>query len=102
MERPYKIVDTASGLVILDGLEAVAWKVLMKASVPATGVLIKHIAPGQLYTFIFQQDDEGGHRFAWPATVHNPGTINRKPDAVSVQNYIGSTGGVLYANLPGT
>jgi hypothetical protein len=103
MSRPIKIVDTATGLVLFDGLQAVTWKVLMKQSVPASGVRLKNISPGQIYTFIFQQDADGGHSFTWPvARVRNGTRLDLRPLAVSVQNYIGSTGGILLSDLPGT
>lgn len=101
MNRPIETVSTLSGLVVFDGLRAVAWTVLMKNSVPASGVIFKNIAPGQLYTFIFEQDAEGGHRFEWPQQVRNSMSIDPDPGAVSVQNYVASTGGVLFPNLPG-
>lgn len=100
MERPYKVIDT-TGVAIIDGLEAVTWKILMRNSVSANDIRVKNISPGQLYTFIFEQDAKGGHNFAWPEGVKNGMRIDPEPNSVSVQNYTGSTGGVLIANIPG-
>ena len=101
-QQPIKVVDTATGLVLFDGLQAVMWMVLMKQSIAASGVRVKNMAPGQLYTFIFQQDAIGGFTFDWPGHIQNGGIIDPAPDAISVQNFIGNTSGILIANLPGT
>jgi hypothetical protein len=100
MDRPYKVIDM-TGVAVFDGFEAVTWKVLMRNSASANDVRVKNISPGQLYTFLFEQDGKGGHSFAWPPTVKNGMRINPEPFSVSRQNFIGSTGGVLLANIPG-
>lgn len=99
MQRPYMVIDT-TGTVHFDGLQAVAWKVLMKRSVGS--IRITNIAPGQLYTFMFVQNDAGGHTFTWPTPQVEGGSwINTDPDAISIQNFIGYTGGRLLAFIPG-
>jgi hypothetical protein len=99
LPRPYMVIDTA-GAVHFDGLQAVAWKVLMKRTV--SSVRITGIAPGQLYTFMFVQDTPGGHRFDWPTPqVEGGSRIDTDPNATSIQNFIGYTGGRLLAFIPG-
>lgn len=101
MNRPMKIVNSSSGIIVFDGLEAVVWKILMSSNVVASGVTVKNVSPGQLYTFIFVQDAVGGHIFAWPAQVDNGALVDPQPNTTTVQNYIGNTGGILQSNAPG-
>src|SRR4051812_29787286 len=98
MNRPLVLVNS-TGTVVFDGFEGVTFVVTLQSSVSASRIRIKHISPGQLYTFIFRQDATGGRHFNWPSgVVINPTRVSEVPDAVSVQNYIGYTGGRLLAN----
>ena len=100
MHRPFIIMDT-TGVLTFDGLEAVTWKVLMKHTVTARGVRLINLAPGQLYCFIFKQDDVGGHTIEWPpAQVSNGGRLDTDPDATTVINFVGDTGSRLEIILP--
>lgn len=99
--RPYMVISTV-GTVNFDGLQAVAWKVLMKRTVPTNNIRITNIAPGQLYTVMFVQDDAGGHLFNWPTPqVVGAMRIDGDPNAISVMNFIGNTGGQIIAFIPG-
>ena len=98
MSRPCLTVSSASPL--FDGNRAVCWFMTMRNDV--TNARFKNIVPGVLYTFLFRQDNTGGRSFEWPPLCVNPIPIDQTPHAVTVQNFIGSTGGQLIANLPGT
>ena len=89
----------SSGAMTFDGLDAVVWVVSMRSPVnmpPRT----KNISPGVLYTFIIRQDATG-HTFTWPATCHNAAPVDTSPNTVTIQNFIGSTGGELYPDVTG-
>lgn len=99
MSRPIQTLDS-SDPVIFDGNVAVCFIVLMNSYV--NNAKVRNIAPGVLYTMIFQQDADGNHEFVWPGSCLNAAAIDTKPGAFTVQNFIGNTGGSLQANLPGT
>jgi hypothetical protein len=44
--------------------------------------------PGNLYTFIIDQDDTGGHAFTWPPEFLNASPINQDPDSITIQTFI--------------
>ena len=67
-----------------------------------SGARLRNIASGVLYTFVFHQDQNGGHLFEWPTACCNATVVDPTPNATTVQNFIGGDGGLLYANLPGT
>lgn len=95
MTRPTLNVDSA-GANLFDGLEAVVWFVHMRSNITAPRIV--NISPGQLYTFVFAQDANGNHLMKWPANCFNAANIDPKPNSVTVQNFVGATGGNLYAN----
>jgi hypothetical protein len=96
MNRPYQNLESAS-LLLFDGLQAVAWFVHMSANI--TSPRIANISPGELYTFVFTQNAVGGWVMNWPANTFNTSPINSAPNSTTVQNFIGNTGGLLYANV---
>lgn len=100
MKNNLIIMDT-SGVLTFDGLEGVAWKVFMRHNVAQRGVRIINVAPGQLYTFIFQQDGNGKHTMQWPSQAIGGAQVDLNPDATSVQNFIGDVGGRIRAVMPG-
>lgn len=99
MNRPFLNLDS-SGPLLFDCLQAVCWFVNMHSSITAPRVV--HISPGELYTFVFTQDALGGHGMNWPVNCLNAAPIDPKPNSTTVQNFIGDTGGILYANIPPT
>ena len=99
VNRPYQTLGS-SGALVFDGLKAVCWFVSMTSDISAPRVI--NTAPGQLYTFVFTQNDIGGHVMNWPANCTNAAPIDPAPDSTTVQNMIGDTGGVLRANIPPT
>src|SRR5208282_2203156 len=57
---------------------------------------------GQIVTFIIVQDPVGGHAFAWPTNVENPGVIDPAANSVTVQSFIARANGNLYPLGPQT
>jgi hypothetical protein len=99
MNRPFLNFDSSEAL-LFDGLAAVCWFINMRSDV--TNARVANISPGQLYTFVITQDDAGSHVFTWPAICINAMMVDPAPNAITVQNFVGQTGGTLLANLPGT
>lgn len=99
MTRFIAIFDSASPLVF-DGTRAQCFVVVLHNTVMQAR--LKNIIPGLLYTFVLQQDSIGNHRFVWPQTCKQAMPVDPKPDAVTVQNFVGNSDGSLYANAAGT
>jgi hypothetical protein len=99
MTRTIQYLD-AGGAMIFDGLAAAVWQISMTADV-TNPPRVTNIIPGALYTFIFVQD-AAPSTFAWPAACKNPIAVDLAPLSTTTQNFIGYSGNVLYANLPGT
>ena len=99
MTRPYELFDSQSPMVF-DGNRAVCFIVGLHSDVKTARV--KNIAPGALYTFIFHQDAAGQNTFAWPSQCLNAPLVDPAPNSTTIQNFIGTTGGMLMADLPGT
>ena len=99
MSRPFELFDSESPIVF-DGNKALCFIVSLHSSV--TGARVKNIAPGARYTFIFHQDAAGQNTFAWPSQCVNGMLVDPAPNSTTVQNFIGTTGGNLLADIPGT
>lgn len=97
MNRPFKNIESSS-LLTFDGLQAVCFFVHMTSNI--TSPRIMNISPGELYTFVFTQDAVGGRFINWPANTFNAPPIDPAPNSITVQNFIGNTGGIVYANVP--
>jgi hypothetical protein len=99
MNRPFQNL-ASSGTLLFDGLKAVCWFVTMNTDISSPRII--NIAPGQLYTFVFAQSATGGHVMNWPANCINAAPIDPAPNSITVQNFVGNTGGLLYTNIPPT
>jgi Tfp pilus tip-associated adhesin PilY1 len=99
MQRPFLIVDS-TGPLLFDGLVAVTWFVRMTTNITAPRVI--NIAPGQLYTFIFEQNGVGGHTMSWPGNCMNAAALDPQPNATTTQTFVGDIGGKMYASIPPT
>jgi hypothetical protein len=97
MNRPYLNIDSG-GAILFDGLAAVCWFIHMRSNV--TSARVTNIAPGELYTFVITQDATGGHVMNWPSNCINAAQIDPTPNSTTVQNFIGNTGAILFANIP--
>lgn len=100
MNRPYQTFDSTQQPLTFDGLQAVCWFIVMRSNVTSSRMM--NISPGQLYTFVFTQDNVGGRTFSWPANCIDAAPISPAPNTTTVQNLVGHTGAVLYANIPPT
>jgi hypothetical protein len=98
MNRPLK--NVSSSVPIFDASEAVCWVVEMANSV--ADAKIKNAAPGVLYTFVFIQNEVGGHTFTWPGNCLNPPPINTAPNGKTAANFIGAGGGTIASNTAAT
>lgn len=98
MRRPIQI-DGASSIII-DALQGETF--LIKLTTSIHQLRVKNVSPGQLYVFVFTQDKVGGHTVTWGSEVHNAPNVNDDPQTTTVQSFIGTTGGLLYTNAPGT
>jgi hypothetical protein len=97
--RNYLYIDAQNNM-LFDGLEAECWHIALGVNVSSARV--KNISPGQLYTFLFEQNYEGFNTFQWPSACVNGTAINLDPNSITIQNFIGDTGGILRAHVPGT
>jgi hypothetical protein len=91
-------IDAVDNMVF-DGLQAVCW--IIALNIDLTAARVRNISPGQLYTFIIRQGNQG-NTFVWPSACVNAIPVDRNPHSTTIQNFIGDTGGILRAHLPGT
>jgi hypothetical protein len=66
------------------------------------GVTIDNAVAGNLYTFIIEMDNVGGHNFYFAANVHNAAQPNQDPNGITVQTFVCDTDGSLYPIGAGT
>jgi hypothetical protein len=99
MTRAYLNLE-CNGVLVFDGLQAVCWFVAMTRSASTT--VVRNVAPGQLYTFVFTQGNVGGQTMTWPSNCINAGSIDLAPNAVTTITFIGNVGNMLYANISPT
>lgn len=62
----------------------------------------QNVSPGQLYVFVLVQGTSGKHKLNWGDRLRNAIPLDPSPDAITVQTFIGMTGGILQAVPPGT
>jgi hypothetical protein len=93
-------LQPAEQTVLLDASQYETFVIDFAASIQ--NLRIKNISPGQLYVFVLRQDADGGHGIAWGNSCHNGAMLDQAPRAVTVQSFIGTTGGILYAIPPAT
>jgi hypothetical protein len=58
--------------------------------------------PGNLYTFITEQDGVGGHVFNYPGEVVNASPINPAPNSTTTQTFVANDLGTLLPVAAGT
>lgn len=63
---------------------------------------ISNVFPGQFYVFAMKQNSSGGHAMNWGTATQNAASIDPAPNAVSVQCFVGGSGGNLFAVPSGT
>jgi hypothetical protein len=97
--RPTKTIHTNAVPLVFDGNLALCF--LVEVVSATRDAIVKNIAPGAIYTFVFHQDAKG-HPFTWPASCLNASPVDTTPGATTVQNFVGNADGNLQANLPAT
>lgn len=65
-----------------------------------THAQVRNVIPGMLYVFIIVQDGAGNRVFNWPFNCLNPSPVNMRPNAITVQCFIGLLNNLLGANIP--
>lgn len=88
-----------------DGSQYTTWLITLDQDVP--GATIGGIVPGNLYTFIIEQDAVGNHLFIFPYGPPPYGTQNvtavcLEPNSRTVQTFVADEDGMLWAIGPGT
>jgi len=86
--------------MVFDGSTYSAIKTTLNGNV--TSSTIENMRPGNLYTFIIQQDSTGGHTFAWPTGLHNPVMVDTTANGGTIQTFIADENGQLWPVGPGT
>jgi len=94
------VVVSSSQAMVLDAYYAETFVIDLRGSV--TSLKVKNVTPGRLYVFIVKMNHRGGYTIRWDAKIINATSISQHSDSVSVLCFIGTTGGYLQANAPGT
>ena len=90
----------AAQSLLLDASQAETFILDLQTSVQK--LQLKNISPGQLYVFVLRQDETGNHRLNWGTQAVNAMMLDPNPLSVTVQCFIGTAGGTLFAVPPGT
>lgn len=86
--------------MVIDALLGETFVIGMATSIQK--IRVKNVTPGMLYVFILKQDNSGGASIQWGSSIRNGTGADPRPFAVTVQSFVGDTGGILKANIPGT
>lgn len=62
----------------------------------------QNVSPGKLYVVVLIQDANGNHTVTWDSRIRNSVAIDQEGEAITVQCFVGITGGLLQAVPPGT
>lgn len=91
-------IGNSSQTMLLDAYSAETFVIWLRGNVAS--LTVKNITAGRLYVFILKMDAIGGHRFSWGGQIQNASPINSTPNSVTVQCFIGNSGGILMADAP--
>ena len=86
--------------MLLDALKGETFVIEMATSIQQ--LTVKNLTPGQLYVFIFRQNQKGNHSLQWGAGIRNASAINLYPFSTTIQCLTALSDGTLLANIPGT
>ena len=86
--------------MVLDAYYAETFVIVLRGNI--TRIKVKNVVPGRLYVFIVKMDSTGGHTINWGAQMIDASSVYLRSGSVSVFCFVGSTGGYLRANAPGT
>ena len=89
------LLVTATDTMIFDGSTHTAFKTVLHSNI--THAAFAPMIPGNLYTFLIDQDGTGGWEFNWGATVHNGTMVKHNPNARTTQTFVADQDGQLYA-----
>jgi hypothetical protein len=93
---------------LFDGSTVTAWQITLSGT--TDGAHLANLFPGNLYTFIIQQDDIGNHLFYWPYSdsptgpgrVFNGAAINMEPNSITIQTFVCDAAQNLYSIAGGS
>lgn len=93
---------------MFDGSAFTAWQITLAGT--TDGAQLENLYPGNLYTFIIQQDGTGNHLFYWPSSgspagpgrTFNGAAINMEPNAITIQTFVCDSAHNLYAIAGGS
>jgi hypothetical protein len=80
---------------VFDGSQYTAFQMLLTAS--GAQAEFVNMVPGNLYTFILDQDGTGGRTFEWPANAYNGTFIMPTPNSRTIQTFVADESSNLYA-----
>ena len=86
--------------MIFDGATFTSFKTTLNQNV--THPTIQRMRPGNLYTFIIQENNVGGWTFAWPPGVSNATLVDPTANGGTVQTFVADETGALWPIGPGT
>lgn len=92
--------QSAMQSMLLDGAQSETFVIDLNTSVDT--LRVKNVSPGRLYVFVAMQSAVGNHRLNWGDRIRNGVSVDPDPNSITVQCFVGLTGGVLQAVPPGT
>jgi len=99
LQNLLQIVPPTDGMVF-DGTTFPSFKTTLTGNV--THPSIQNMRPGNLYTFIIEQNGPGGHLFTWPPGIHNAVMIDPTPNGGTVQTFVADENIQLWPIGPAT
>jgi hypothetical protein len=99
MDRRLEVLSSSQAMV-LDAYYAETFVIELNGNI--SQIRVKNVVPGRLYVFIVKMDNTGGHTIKWGTQMLNASSVYLRGKSVSVFCFIGSTGGYLRPNAPGT
>ena len=96
---PQLLVIGYNPTVDFPGDQYTAFQITLQGDV--TSSTLTNMVPGNLYTFIIIQDGAGGHRFTWPANVHNGAAADPEASSTTTQTFVADENLDLWAIGPG-
>ena len=94
------IVLPPANNMVFDGLLFTSFKTTLNQNVSAP--TFRNMRPGNLYTFIIQENGTGGWTFAWPSNVHNAVMVDPSANGGTIQTFVADEAGDLWPIGPGT
>jgi hypothetical protein len=83
-----------------NGATYTAFRITLTGDVTSSAIVGE--LPGNLYTWIIQQDATGGHAFTWPPNVYNATPVDQDPNSITVQTFVVDQNNSMYPIAGGT